>query len=1145
MFTGLLNGSDDSSLAPYKPFRTGEINALGLMDEIFHHVIDLYKRQTGETGITAELMDFLRKMLGDEETETCMTRFVELFPPEEIRYGKSDPREVLTTSEMREAVLEEMILVWIHNRNQATERLRPLVDCSDLESVGYAEFMKTIRAFFDTKPGFGPDNRRLIDLLRNPAEVHPDDLGMQLTFIRERWGLYLSDYSMRLLTGLDLLKEENKPRFAGPGPPKPPSYAGLDSETERFSRDDDWMGRTVLIAKNVLVWLHQLSRSYGVSIERLDQIPERALEMLADRGFTALWLIGLWRRSPASRRIKRDCGNPEAEASAYAINGYEISDRLGGRKALERLRESCNRRGIRLACDMVPNHTGIDSRWVLEHPEWFIRCPEPPFLSYSYTGPDLSEDRRARITLEDHYYDRSDAAVTFERVENETGTRTYLYHGNDGTGTPWNDTAQLDFLNPRVREAVMEEILRVAEKFPIIRFDAAMVLTKRHIRRLWHPEPGSGGDIPSRAEHPMSDAEFETRMPEEFWRQVVDRISRERPGTLLLAEAFWMMEGYFVRNLGMHRVYNSAFMNMLKQEKNSEYRRLIKETVAFDPKILERFVNFMNNPDEETAVAQFGSGDKYFGICAMMATMPGMPMFGHGQMEGLKEKYGMEYARPYLEETADVELLRRHEAEIVPLLRARRLFAGSSNFRFYDFIGGDDSVCESVFAYTNDAAGERTLFVYNNRGERVDGTIKYACNNQNQHRSQGNSDRENLDGRIGDPAGDSGGGSLADAIGVSDHENRYCIYRELRSGFWYVRACSLISAVGFPTALQGYEYKLFAHFREEQDGPEGYFAALAETLQGGPTDDIDRELQRIILRPAFDIAYRAFAPMFLYAFETTFREKQHPGDEVIEQTAVGISRLIGILQPHESDSGDIEIDPNILEAVRRTLNASFSLPFFPTEGLPADATHGIGYLKRELELRPEIIHYLAAWSFVSLTARFASIRELDSAFVIGWLLDGPIKQRLSSMSAEPAVGPLSHDAGIDAAQPDAGAGSGGEMVRTMELLEILPFYRSWYRESSTALEREFLAKVFADPDSRIFLGVNEYEGVLWYDGERFHEMVWWLFTIAALEIIEESTDTSRREMNLDRAFAAVLSWLEAEGEAGYRVNRLLGLLRGE
>ena len=112
-------------------------------------------------------------------------------------------------------------------------------------------------------------------------------------------------------------------------------------------------------------------------------------------------------------------------------------------------------------------------------------------------------------------------------------------------------------------------------------------------------------------------------MPNEFWREVVDRVAAEAPDTLLLAEAFWMMEGYFVRTLGMHRVYNSAFMNMLRDEENAKYRALMKNTWSSTRRSCKRYVNFMNNPDERTAVDQFGKGDKYFGVCHADVTMPG------------------------------------------------------------------------------------------------------------------------------------------------------------------------------------------------------------------------------------------------------------------------------------------------------------------------------------------------------------------------------------------------------------------------------------------------------------------------------------------------------------------------------------------
>ena len=93
----------------------------------------------------------------------------------------------------------------------------------------------------------------------------------------------------------------------------------------------------------------------------------------------------------------------------------------------------------------------------------------------------------------------------------------------------------------------------------------------------------------------------------------------------------------------------------------------------------------MNNPDEKTAVEQFGKGDKYFGICTLMVTMPGLPMFGHGQIEGYAEKYGMEYFRPYWDEEPDLYLVDRHQREIFPLLEQRGLFSGIEHFLLYDF----------------------------------------------------------------------------------------------------------------------------------------------------------------------------------------------------------------------------------------------------------------------------------------------------------------------------------------------------------------------------------------------------------------------------------------------------------------------------
>jgi glycosidase len=267
---------------------------------------------------------------------------------------------------------------------------------------------------------------------------------------------------------------------------------------EAFSRDADWMSNVVLIAKSTYVWLDQLSKKYQRPIHHLSDVPDEELDRLGRWGFTGLWLIGVWERSRASQTIKQIMGNPEAMASAYSVYDYEIANDLGGKAAYEDLKERAWKRGLRLSADMVPNHMGIFSRWVVEHPHWFIQMPYPPFPVYQFTGANLSDDSRVVLQIEDGYWQHRDAAVVFKRIDTATGEVRYIYHGNDGTNMPWNDTAQLNFLLPEVREAVIQTILHVARQFPIIRFDAAMTLAKRHYSASY-PQPVRRHS--SRAEH--------------------------------------------------------------------------------------------------------------------------------------------------------------------------------------------------------------------------------------------------------------------------------------------------------------------------------------------------------------------------------------------------------------------------------------------------------------------------------------------------------------------------------------------------------------------------------------------------------------------------------------------------------------------
>ncbi len=893
----------------------GALFAMGLIDELSHALVARYRREQ-DPAVMAEAVRWLQAQVTPKESERLLLQFVEQFPTVEVYRGRQTAEQWLKDSSEgrpnREVAFEEMLLLWIANSNPAFVPFRKLFDDKLLRrKTAYAGATKELPNFFATRPPIAKSLGTLLDALRAPMLAAPDSLTGQLDYISTTWAEYLGDDLRRVLLAIDVLREEELAiwmRFHPAGPDwhrhgEPgrggegfvgDEYIGFDSEYvigpdgvrrrrypagyqaplseyEAFSADQAWMPTVVLIAKSTYVWLEQLSKKYLRHIYRLDQIPDEELRLLADRGITGLWLIGLWERSRASKTIKRLRGNREAVASAYSLKDYAIAEDLGGEQAYENLRYRAAMAGLRLASDMVPNHMGIDSSWVIENPDWFLSRWESPFPAYRFEGPDLSTDSRVEIKIEDHYYDQTDAAVVFRLRHYRDGAVRYMYHGNDGTTFAWNDTAQLDYSKAEVREHVIQVILSVARRFPIIRFDAAMVLAKRHVQRLWFPLPGAGGSIPSRAEDAMSQEAFDALMPHEFWREVVDRVATEVPGTLLLAEAFWLLEGYFVRTLGMHRVYNSAFMNMLRDEENAKYRSYLKKTVEFDPDILKRYVNFMSNPDERTAIDQFGWGDKYFGVSVLLATLPGLPMFGHGQIEGYTERYGMDFKQARLDEQANEGMIARHQQLIAPLLKNRRLFAESADFVMYDFWTGYGDVDENVFAYSNMCGGERSLILYNNRYGSTHGTIKMSV--------------EFLEKQSGTLRQKS----LSDGLRLAGDESVIMVYRDTAQGLEYLRRATDFRDHGLTMDLRGYQHVVLLEWREFRPSEAYPWDRLCDALHGSGVYSADEALSQLRLQPLVDTLHHTISEATIHGFAKAAYEVVTRESKVREKT-VGARR---------------------------------------------------------------------------------------------------------------------------------------------------------------------------------------------------------------------------------------------------------------
>ena len=1114
---------------------SGELLALSLLHEAAHRAIVEVARRVPEAGVGPAL-DAVRDQIGRDPTEELLSEFATRFPGVEA------------TGEDR---LEDLILIQVANENPAAAPLRGLIDASGFAATELAAAMRAVEHHLaslalpdDSRSGTGPlapeqagspeqagggGSRTLLDLLREPGRHSPHSLTGQLRFIQAEWGWLLGsgldDLAARVDQTLGILGEEERGlhrRFGGGGgggggPRRDPGPADrpverpvlgpvVDGEPEAFSTDSAWMPRVVLMAKATYVWLDQLSRRYAREIRTLDAIPDETLDELVSWGVTGLWLIGLWQRSIASERIKRMRGNADAVASAYSLDDYRIADDLGGEAAYSNLRDRAWQRGIRLASDMVPNHMGIDSRWVIEHPEWFLSLPEPPYPAYTFDGPDLSGDPRAGIVLEDHYWDDSDAAVVFKRFDRASGEARYVYHGNDGTSFPWNDTAQLDFVNPVVREQVIEAILDVARRFPIIRFDAAMVLARRHVQRLWWPQPGAGDAIPSRAEHAIPKAEFDARMPAEFWREVVDRVAAEVPDTLLLAEAFWMLEGYFVRTLGMHRVYNSAFMHMLRDEDNAGYRRVIKETLEFDTEILQRFVNFMNNPDEKTAVEQFGKGDKYFGVATLLATLPGLPMLGHGQVEGFGEKYGMEFRRATLDEQPDHWLVERHEREIFPLLHRRGWFAGARDFLLYDVTADGGEVDENVFAYSNGQGPSRSLVVYHNRYGSTTGRI-----------------RESATFAVKSPDGSRSLArrTLADGLGLADGpDDALVAFRDARGGLEHLRTVGQLRD-GLRVELDAYRCHVFWEFREVHD-PAGVWRGLADRLGGRGVPSLEEALLeqqlepvlaavRGVLRPNIDEA--AVRELVRAVGEATGTGNEEIRDRVVD---IAARRLRGLDQlASGGQAGALEPPPPAgADSLAGPLPAGK-----PGRADPPGAV-------RAATADPWRLAIVRAWAILEPLGRLAP----------GAASGSTSRAWFEELRFAPAVAAALRDQGID----EAGAWSAVERIR---LLLALARPSSAVGRSAPEQAARLANAWLDDPETRTFLRVNHWQDAEWFDREAWQELCDWAVVLDAVDGTAGAVDETTRRRTLAASAAIALGLAGSAERARYRVDALRDLVR--
>jgi Alpha amylase, catalytic domain len=341
---------------------------------------------------------------------------------------------------------------------------------------------------------------------------------------------------------------------------------------------------------NTAVWLRRLAGDRGRPLT-LDEVPGAAWDALAGLPVDAVWLMGVWERSPAGLEIARtnaelDAGNRAALpdlrdadviGSPYCVRDYAVDARFGGPGALATARAALADRGLALILDYVPNHVAPDHPWTATRPDVFVRG-----------GEDDLRDHPAAFL-------RTAAGV--------------LAKGRDPYFAPWPDVVQLNAFAPALRDAAAATLIAIGDQCDGLRCDMAMLMCNEVFARTWGERAGP----------PPAD---------EYWSALIGRVRAAHPDLLFIAEAYWDME-WTLQQQGFDLCYDKRLYDRLAHEPAESVRGHLQADAAYQ----ERLLRFIENHDEPRAAATFGPGQARAAAVAV-STLPGARLYHDGQLEG-------------------------------------------------------------------------------------------------------------------------------------------------------------------------------------------------------------------------------------------------------------------------------------------------------------------------------------------------------------------------------------------------------------------------------------------------------------------------------------------------------------------------------
>jgi glycosidase len=360
---------------------------------------------------------------------------------------------------------------------------------------------------------------------------------------------------------------------------------------------------------NTRVWLQRLSREAGKRVT-LSDIDDATIDSFAERGFDWIWLLSVWQIGAAGRAVSR--GNPQWHAefqailpdlteddicgSGFAITAYTVSDALGGERALAQFRERLARRGIKLMLDFVPNHTAPDHPWVKAHPDYYM------------------EGNAAALATSPYNY---------LRVETDRGPKMLAY-GRDPNFPGWPDTLQLNYANPELQLARIDELLAIAGKCDGVRCDMAMLLLPEIFERTWGITP------------------------EPFWPRAIPVVHAQYRAFTFMAEVYWDLE-WTLQQQGFDYCYDKRLYDRLRDGHADPIRGHLLAGLDYQDKL----ARFLENHDEPRAASEF-PWPQHQATAIITYLSPGLRFFHQGQFEGARVRVPTHLCRGPVEPTNPV-----------------------------------------------------------------------------------------------------------------------------------------------------------------------------------------------------------------------------------------------------------------------------------------------------------------------------------------------------------------------------------------------------------------------------------------------------------------------------------------------------------